>query len=141
MTALSTLPPHAVLPLQADRLEDLERAARGADQRWLLADCGSVRDKPGVMRAIAKGFGLPKHFGGNLDALYDCLTDLEPMAGTPVPGLVLVVRNLPDGPEFDARQREALLDVFRDAADDFSDRRIAFRVFYSVSRDPRPSPA
>jgi RNAse (barnase) inhibitor barstar len=142
MSALSNLPAQAVLPLGAYRLPDLERQAAAADQRWLHADCGKATDKAGVMSALAGGFSLPAYFGANLDALYDCLTDLEPLPDARQPGMVLVLEGLPDGPGFDAAQRDALLDVFRDAADDFFERQIAFRVFYSV-RDagspPRPS--
>ena len=141
MTALSNLPPQAVLPLDAYRVDDLERAARRTDQRWLRADCSAARDKAGVMAALGRGLSLPKHFGANLDALYDCLTDLEPAPDAASPGWVVIVENLPDGPGFDVEQRDALLDVFRDAADHFFDRGMAFRVFYSVSRDRRPSPA
>lgn len=140
MTALSNLPAQAVLPLGAYRLDELERQARRADQRWLRADCAPARDKAGVMASLGRGFGLPAHFGANLDALYDCVTDLEPEPGASRPGLVLVVENLPDGPSFDVGQREALLDVFRDAADHFFDRGTAFRVFYSVNRGDRPAP-
>ena len=140
MSALSNLPAQAVLPLGAYRLAELERQAAAADQRWLHADCGQATDKAGVMSALAKGFSLPAHFGANLDALYDCMTDLEPRPDARQPGLVLVVEGLPDGPGFDAAQRDALLDVFRDAADDFFDRQIAFRVFYSVrNRGGRPA--
>lgn len=136
MSALSNLPAQTVLPLGAYRLADLERQAHAADQRWLHADCTAATDKAGVMAALAKGFSLPKHFGANLDALYDCLTDLEPLPEAHEPGLVLVIEALPDGPGFDAEQRDALLDVFRDAADDCFDRQVAFRVFYSVRSDP-----
>ena len=133
MTALDILPPQAVVPLGRRRLDSLERQSRAAGQRWLLADCTGARDKAGVMAALARGLGLPKHFGANLDALYDCLTDLEPAPGTETPGLVLAITHLPHGPGFDALQRDALLDVFRDAADDFAGRGIAFRAFWSLS--------
>jgi RNAse (barnase) inhibitor barstar len=142
MSALSNLPAQAVLPLGAYRLADLERQAAAADQRWLHADCVQATDKAGVMSALAQGFSLPAYFGANLDALYDCMTDLEPLPGARQPGLVLVIEGLPEASGFDAEQRDALLDVFRDAADDFFDRQIAFRVFYSVRHDggaPGPS--
>jgi RNAse (barnase) inhibitor barstar len=132
MSALSNLPAQAVLPLGEYRLADLERQAAAAEQRWLHADCAQATDKAGVMAALARGFSLPAYFGANLDALYDCLTDLEPLPDARHPGLVLVVEGLPDGPGFDPEQRDALLDVFRDAADDFVDRQVAFRVFYSL---------
>jgi RNAse (barnase) inhibitor barstar len=85
-----------------------------------------------VLVAIAQGFGFPKHFGHNFDALYDCLTDLPYRAG-PQPGFVLVLDQLPYTQKFDPESRETLLDVFRDAAEFWGNRHIAFRVFYSVS--------
>lgn len=40
---------------------------------------GDSRDD--LMSALARELGFPEHFGGNLDALWDCLTDLtEPTA-------------------------------------------------------------
>lgn len=140
MSALSTLPPQAVLPLGERRAEELRRAARADGQRFLHADCSAADDKAGVMAALARGLKLPKWFGANLDALYDCVTDLEPgVRGTP-PGLVLVVERLPDGPGFDAEQLEGLLAVFTDAADDFAGRGVAFRVFWSIRSAGPASP-
>ena len=46
---------------------------------------------------------------------------------------MVVLEQLPDNPKFDRETREQLLDVFRDAADYWGDRRIAFRCFYSFS--------
>jgi hypothetical protein len=137
MTALDRLPAQAVLPLGARRPDALRRQAERAGHRWLHADCSAARDKAGVMAALAQGFGLPAHFGANLDALYDCLTDLEPGQGSAGPGLVLLVVGLPAGPGFDAGQRGALLDVLRDAADRFAESGVAFRAFHSVSRGAR----
>ncbi len=134
MSAFDELPRQAVLPLGTRRPDTLRRHAERAGHRWLRADCADARDKAGVMAAIARGFGLPPYFGGNLDALYDCVTDLEPGTGPSGPGLVLLLEGLPDGPAFDAGQRDALLDVFRDAADFQAERGVAFRVFHSVSR-------
>jgi RNAse (barnase) inhibitor barstar len=140
MTAFDRLPPQAVLPLGRRRPDALRRAAEGAGHRWLHADCTGAGDKAGVMAALARGFALPRHFGANLDALYDCVTDLEPGRGPAGPGLVLLVEHLPEGPGFDAGQRDALLEVFRDAADWFAERGVAFRVFHSVSRGGPPAP-
>jgi len=73
---------------------------------------------------------FPKHFGKNLDALHDCLTDVV-HGGGPQPGFVVVLEQLPATQRFDKEARETLLDVFRDAADFWAERGIAFRVFYS----------
>ena len=45
--------------------------------------------------------------------------------------LLVVLEQLPDNARFDREAREQLLDVFRDAADFWSERRIPFRCFYS----------
>lgn len=136
MSALRNIPPHAVLPLSAYDLEDLRKGAERFDQSWLQADLSVVGDKDGVLGAIANGFVLPAHFGHNLDALYDCLTNLKPDQSAEQPGFVIVLRELPDSEVFGAPERKALLDVFREAADYFYDRGTAFRVFYSVAKAP-----
>jgi hypothetical protein len=140
MSGFEALPAQAVLPLGKRSPEALRRHAERAGHRWLHADCGGAYDKPGVMAAIARGFELPPHFGGNLDALYDCVTDLEPGRGPSGPGLVLLVEGLPAGPAFDSAQRDALLEVFRDAADFHAERGVALRVFHSVRRAARTAP-
>ena len=134
MSALSNIPPQAVLPLSAYDLADLRRAAASSNQTFLHADCTAARDKPAVMQALMDAFPLPSWFGRNLDALYDCVTDLEPDARADKPGFVIVLENLPDTEEFDRESRNRLLDVFRDAADYFDDAATAFRVFYSVNK-------
>ena len=132
MSALSNIPPQAVLPLGAYDQDELRRAAARADQKTLEADFSGASDKDAIMRTLARAFALPAHFGHNLDALYDSLTDLTPPEADN-PGFVVILRALPDTPQFGREERDALLDVFRDAADFFFDRKTAFRVFYSVA--------
>jgi RNAse (barnase) inhibitor barstar len=136
MGALSNIPPHAVLPLGAYDGDSLRRAAERADQRLLTADLSGATDRESVMGALADAFALPAYFGRNLDALYDCVTDLQPLADAEQPGFLVILQNLPDTRDFGREQRNALLDVFRDAADFFYDRDTAFRVFYSVAGAP-----
>ena len=73
---------------------------------------------------------FPAHFGKNLDALYDCMTD-PCTRPAPQPGFVVVLEQMPDNPRFDREAREQLLDVFRDAADFWAERKVPFRCFYS----------
>ena len=136
MGALSNIPPHAVLPLGAYDGDSLKRAAERADQRLLAVDLSGATDRDSVMGAIADAFALPPYFGRNLDALYDCVTYLQPLADAEHPGFLVILQNLPDTRNFGREQRNALLDVFRDAADFFYDRDTAFRVFYSVAGAP-----
>jgi RNAse (barnase) inhibitor barstar len=129
---LQTVRPNIVQSIRAYRVEDLMQAAEHAGQHFLYADLSSAQSKQEVLDKIAESFLFPNHFGKNLDALYDCMTDLVHKAGAQ-PGFVVVLEQLPDNPRFDREAREQLLDVFRDAADFWAERRIAFRCFYSFA--------
>jgi len=41
----------------------------------LVVDCDRARNRSAVLRAVVKAVDFPEFFGGNLDALYDCLSD------------------------------------------------------------------
>ena len=127
---LQTVRPNIVQSIRAFRVEDLMEAAQGASQHFLYANLTAAQSKQDVLEAIAQAFMFPAHFGKNLDALYDCMTDLVHKSGAQ-PGFVVVLEQLPDNPRFDREAREQLLDVFRDAADFWAERKIAFRWFYS----------
>ena len=127
---LQTIRPNIVQAIRAYRVEDLMQAAAGVQQHFLYANLSNAQTKQDVLEGIANAFTFPTHFGKNLDALYDCMTDLVHKAGQQ-PGFVVVLEHLPDNPRFDREAREQLLDVFRDAADYWADRRIPFRCFYS----------
>lgn len=127
---LQSVRPNIVQSIRAFRVEDLMQAAQDGEQHFLYANLSMAQSKQEVLEGIAQAFTFPAHFGKNLDALYDCMTDLVHKAGTQ-PGFVLVLEQLPDNPRFDREAREQLLDVFRDAADFWSERKIPFRCFYS----------
>ena len=127
---LQTVRPNIVQSIRAFRVEDLMQAAQGAEQHFLYVNLTAAQSKQDVLEGIAQAFTFPAHFGKNLDALYDCMTDLVHKAGSQ-PGFVVVLEQLPDNPRFDREAREQLLDVFRDAADFWAERKIAFRCFYS----------
>lgn len=91
------------------------------DVRWLKEhayrveelDCRGWTDTHAMHRDIAARLGFPDYYGMNLDALNDCLSDVDVPADG---GLVLVFRHF-DG--FAARQRDVaqgLLDVLADNA-------------------------
>src|SRR3546814_2276472 len=50
-------------------------AAQALGMAFYVADCDRARSRSAVLRAIAKAVDFPAFFGGNLDALYDCLCD------------------------------------------------------------------
>ena len=127
---LQTVRPNIVQAIRAYRVDDLMQAAEAAGQHFLYVNLSQAQTKQEVLEQIATDFTFPVHFGKNLDALYDCMTDLVHKAGQQ-PGFVVVLEQQPDNPRFDREAREQLLDVFRDAADYWADRKIPFRCFYS----------
>jgi hypothetical protein len=130
MSLLKTVPPNVVQSIRAFRVADLQEEAVRLGQHFLYAYCASATTRQQVLTCIAESFHLPRHLGKNCDAIGDCLTHLAHKSGAQ-PGFLIVLEQLPNTPKFDREARETLLDVFRDAADFWSDRKVAFRVFYS----------
>ncbi|CAM4377166.1 barstar family protein [Bordetella muralis] len=58
--------------LQKDAVDE---AARELGLAFMVAECDRARSRSAVLRAIAKAVDFPEYFGGNFDALYDCLCD------------------------------------------------------------------
>jgi RNAse (barnase) inhibitor barstar len=127
---LQTVRPNIVQAIRAYRVDDLMQTAQETGQHFLYANLSNAQSKQEVLETIAESFLFPAHFGRNLDALYDCMTDLVHKSGQQ-PGFIVVLEQLPDNPRFDREAREQLLDVFRDAADFWAERKIPFRCFYS----------
>lgn len=75
-------------------------------------DCTKMTDRAAAHDCLACALSLPEYYGRNLDALYDCLTE---MAGTAV--------TLENVSSLDALgvYGDALLQTFRDAARDVPD--------------------
>ena len=130
MNLFKTVPPNVVQSIRAFRVTDLQEEAARLGQHFLYAYCAEATTKQQVLACIAEAFHFPKHFGKNFDALEDCLTDLAHKAGLQ-PGFLVVLEQLPHTAKFDREARETLLDVFRDAADFWAEKKVAFRVFYS----------
>jgi RNAse (barnase) inhibitor barstar len=123
------LPPQTVRQRRGMAREGLQVWARESGQKVVEVDFEACTDKVSVLREIARAFGFPSWFGLNLDALYDALTDLPEQH--PATGYVVMLENLPRAETFGAEQRDALLDVFRDAAESYAEQGVPFRVLYS----------
>ncbi len=127
---LQTVRPNIVQAIRAFRVDDLLAAAQAMGHHFLYANLASAQTKQDVLDGIAQAFLFPAHFGKNLDALHDCMTDMVYKSGEQA-GFVVVLEQLPDNPRFDREVREQVLDVFRDTADFWGERKIPFRCFYS----------
>jgi RNAse (barnase) inhibitor barstar len=57
--------------------EQVEHASKEAGLDVFRIDVGDAHDKKDFLDRVAKALSFPDWFGGNWDALNDCLTDLE----------------------------------------------------------------
>ena len=107
-------------------------AASELGQHFVYTNCAQAMTKGEVLESIANAYMFTKQQAKNFDPLLDALTTLVDKAG-PQPGFVVVLEGLPCTQKFDKEARETLLDVFRDAVDFWSERRVPYRVFYSFA--------
>lgn len=131
-TPLKGVRTNIVQSIRAHRVSDLQEAAQNLGHHFLYANLGDAQSKQDVLDMIGAQFTLPTHFGKNFDALYDCMTDPLHKSG-PQPGFIVVLEQIPANVKFDKEAREQLLDIFRDTADYWGDRKIPFRCFYSFA--------
>ena len=129
-TLLRGVRPNIVQSISAYRIQDLQTAALAMGNHFLYANLAHAQSKQDILDLIAQQFFFPAHFGKNFDALYDCMTDPLHKSG-PQTGFIVVLEQIPTTPKFDKEAREQLLDIFRDAADYWADRKVSFRCFYS----------
>ncbi|GAB4401372.1 MAG: hypothetical protein OHK0048_18000 [Rhodoferax sp.] len=128
-----------VQSIRAYRVPDLRAAAQAMGHQFLYANLASAQSKQDILDMIGQQFALSVPVGKNFDSLYDSLTD-PVHKSVPNPGFVTVLEHIPAHAKFDKEAREQLLDIFRDAADYWSERKVPFRCFYSfaVARANQP---
>ena len=131
-TPLKGVRSNIVQSIRAFRVQDLQESATALGHHFLYANLATAQSKQDVLDMIAQQFMFPPHFGKNFDALYDCMTDPLHKSG-PQPGFIVVLEHIPAHGKFDKEAREQLLDIFRDTADYWADRKVPFRCFYSFS--------
>ena len=117
-----------------ERLQDpvrsgVYRVTRSAAIDEVVRDAAQIDLKGGdALRAIAQALRFPDWFGGNWDALEDCLGDLSWRPGN---GHVLVFRNWQ---ELTSDDLGVLIDVLRSSAEFWQGRG---KPFFAVLVDPQ----
>ena len=112
---------------RALRSDEIVDAARGTHLDLARTDLGGAPHKEALLERLAMALGFPAWFGGNWDALEDCLTDLSWRAGA---GHVVLLEGHGELP---ADELGVLLDVLAAAADYWAGRG---RPFFAVFIDP-----
>jgi len=106
---------------------EVEDAVRGTRLDLAQADLGGAGSKDALLERLAAALGFPAWFGGNWDALEDCLGDLGWRTGD---GHVILLRGQGDLPADDLG---VLLDVLAASAGYWAERG---RPFFAVFVDP-----
>ncbi len=88
--------------------------------RQIVIDLKGLRNRQAMLERIATALGFPGHFGHNLDALYDCLTDLKIAKSKP---LEVVLHGVGTGTAV-----QSVAAVFDEAAEWFAERGLTFTV-------------
>ena len=108
-----------------DDTSALRAAAETARLSWHELNLGRVGNKREFLAACARGLRFPRTFGGNWDALADCLKDLGA-------DFVVSLRNCEPFAEGAADDYAMALEVFQDAATFWRERGSAFVVLVDV---------
>ena len=122
-----------IFRLDRKDLPALQAAARELGQAFYLVDLSHARNVPGFIKAMRRDLQFPEWFGGNLDALNDCLTDFS---WRPASGYVIAL----SGSEMLRATPTSLAilnEVLSCAVEEWERRDVPFRIFYLQDRSAR----
>ena len=118
--------------------DEVIKAAEEEGLTAFVVDCDRARSRSAVLRAVVKAVDFPEFFGGNLDALYDCLCDtvLDQKVG-----MFLWFHNLHSGDPALEEDAVAIENVCKDAVEFAANngRSFAFHIVHA-GRHPDPEP-
>ena len=115
---------------RTSRSDDILDATRGSALQVARIDLAGVAGRDALLTRIAKALSFPKWFGGNWDALEDCLADLSwSKAG----GHVLLFEGAAELP---ADERGILADILASVATSRAERK---RPFFAVFVNGSPA--
>ena len=101
---------------RASRADDIIDATQGSALQVARIDLAGAAGKEALMERIARALNFPRWFGGNWDALEDCLSDLS---WSNAAGHVLLIEGAADLP---ADECGILVDILDSAAASWAER-------------------
>jgi hypothetical protein len=108
------------------RSDEILDATRGSELQVVRIDFAGAAGKEALMERVARALEFPHWFGGNWDALEDCLSDLS---WSRAAGHVLLIERAGDLPD---DERGILIDILASAASSWAERK---RPFFAVFLD------
>lgn len=109
-----------------DEADWVHRAAKALGFAYWHLDLTAVQDKSALLVALARALEFPDSFGGNWDALQDCLGDLS---WRTAPGYVIVLEHSQALAKHGSEDFDVALDVFRETVEFWRTQEIPFWVF------------
>jgi len=114
------------------RTDEILDATQGSALQVARISLAGVVGKQAMMECVARALEFPRWFGGNWDALEDCLTDLSwSSAG----GHVLLIEGTP---EMTGDERGIFIDILASAAAWWADRKRPFFAVFVGGAPPLP---
>jgi len=107
-------------------LPGLRQAANELKMAFFSVDLKNARNVPGFIKALKRDLEFPDWFGGNLDALHDCMTDFS---WRPAPGYVITLDGS-DALSANPTSFAAFNAVLASVVDEWKTRGTPFWVFY-----------
>lgn len=107
-------------------LPGLRQAADELKMAFYSVDLRNARNVPGFIKALQRDLDFPDWFGGNLDALHDCLTDFS---WRPASGYVITLDGS-DALSASPTSFAAFNAVLSSVVDEWKKRNTPFWVFY-----------
>jgi RNAse (barnase) inhibitor barstar len=127
-----------LVDVSSSQRDEVVEAAVQEGLTAFVVDCDRARSRSAVLRAVVKAVDFPEFFGGNLDALYDCLCDtvLDQKVG-----LFLWFHNLHSGDPALEEDSVAIESVCNDAVEFAANngRILGFHIVHA-GRHPDPEP-
>jgi RNAse (barnase) inhibitor barstar len=115
-----------VSPLSSDAVAGIRARAATLGFDCVSIDLEACEEKAEFLDRVSKSLAFPAWFGGNWDALYDCLADL---GWRPAPGYVVVLERASGLREAQPEVFDTALLLMDDAASAWQEREVPFRVF------------
>ncbi len=111
---------------RTSRTDEIAQATQGSALHFARVDLAGASDKAALLSRVAQALAFPPWFGGNWDALEDCLSDLSWLAAD---GYVLLIDGAAQLPLV---ERGTLIDILASAAASWAERK---RAFFAVFLD------
>jgi len=112
----------------------VQKAAKARGYAFFHVEGRNIARKEQLLNAIATALDLPPHFGGNWDALEECLSDMDEVAGD---GFVLYYEHVDALASAHPAELQTLLEILRDSVESWKADDTPMVVLLSGAKAPK----